>query len=201
MTALWLVSAYLIGSFPSGYLIFRLKENQDIRRYGSQSIGATNVLRLRGWRSALPVAAVDILKSALPVWLALRSFPADHRIAFGVAFMAVLGHCFPVYIRFRGGKGVATAIGAYAVLAAGPLVASLVVFVVVVAATRYVSLGSLLAMLSFPVTVFLRLGDRGLVLLSLAIFALIALRHAGNIKRLIKGEERKLGQKINGEKS
>ncbi|MGB7296373.1 MAG: glycerol-3-phosphate 1-O-acyltransferase PlsY [Candidatus Aminicenantales bacterium] len=199
MTIVWLVLAYLIGSLPSGYLIFRLKENADIRRFGSQSTGATNVLRLRGWRYAAPVALVDVLKSALPVWLALRSFPADHRVAFGVAFMAVLGHCFPVYIRFRGGKGVATAMGAFAVLATGPFFLSLAVFAGIVAATRYVSLGSLLATLSFPLAVFLWRGDRGLALLGLAIFMLIALRHPGNIKRLVKRQERKLGQKINEE--
>ncbi|MBN2408706.1 MAG: glycerol-3-phosphate 1-O-acyltransferase PlsY [Candidatus Aminicenantes bacterium] len=199
MTVLWLALGYLIGSLPSGFLIFRLKENKDIRRYGSRSTGATNVLRLRGWRWALPVAVLDVLKSALPVWWALRSFPEDPRVAFGVAFMAVLGHCFPIYIRFKGGKGVSTAMGAFAVLATEPFFLSLGVFVGVVAATRYVSLGSLLATISFPLTVFFWRGDEDLALAGLAIFALIALRHVGNIKRLIKGEERKLGQKINGE--
>lgn len=200
MILLWLALAYLIGSLPSGYLVFKFKEGKDIRCYGSRSTGATNVLRLRGWRWALPVAVLDVLKSALPVWLAIRSFPEEPRIAFGVAFMAVLGHCFPVYIKFKGGKGVATAMGAFAVLATGPFFLSLGVFIGVVAATRYVSLGSLLAALSFPLTAFFRRGDIELVLVASAIFALIALRHAGNITRLIKGEERKLGQKSDGGK-
>ncbi|HUU37681.1 MAG TPA: glycerol-3-phosphate 1-O-acyltransferase PlsY [Candidatus Desulfaltia sp.] len=201
MKIFWIGLAYFIGSLPSGYLIFRLREKKDIRSYGSRSTGATNVLRLKGWRYAIPVAVVDVLKSALPVWYALRTFPADRGVAFGVAFMAVLGHCFPVFIKFRGGKGVATAMGAFAVLATGPFLLSLAVFGGVVAATRYVSLGSLLAALSFPLIVFFWRGDTGLALLGLTIFALIALRHAVNIKRLVKGEERKLGQKISVEEA
>jgi glycerol-3-phosphate acyltransferase PlsY len=201
MKIFWLGLAYLIGSLPSGYLVFRLREKKDIRSYGSRSTGATNVLRLKGWRYAVPVAFVDVLKSALPVWLALRTFPASRWVAYGVAFMVVLGHCFPIYIKFRGGKGVSTAMGAFAVLATGPFLFSLGVFGAVVAATRYVSLGSLLATLTFPLTVLFSRGDTGLTFLGLAIFCLIVLRHAGNLKRLIQGEERKIGQKISVEKS
>jgi glycerol-3-phosphate acyltransferase PlsY len=201
MKILWIALAYFIGSIPSGYLVFRMSEKKDIRRFGSQSTGATNVLRLKGWRYAIPVAVMDVLKSALPVWLALRFFPANREVAFSIAFMVVLGHCFPVYIRFRGGKGVATAMGAFAVLAPLPLLLSLAVFGGAVAATRYVSLGSLLAALSFPLIVFFWREDMGLALLGLAIFVLIAFRHAGNIRRLIRGSERKLGQKVGVEKA
>ncbi len=201
MKILWIGLAYFLGSFPSGYLIFWLGEKKDIRGYGSRSTGATNVLRLKGWRWALPVAILDVLKAALPVWLALRSFPADRWVVFGVAFMVVLGHCFPIFIKFKGGKGVATAMGAFAVLATGPFLFSLAIFGAVVAATRYVSLGSLLAALSFPLIVFFWPGDEGLAILGLALFALIALRHASNIKRLAKGGERKLGQKASAEKA
>jgi len=196
MKIIWILASYFVGSFPSGFLLFRLRENQDIRSLGSQSTGATNVLRLKGWRYALPVLVIDVLKAALPVWLALRSFPADHRVAYGVAMMVVLGHCFPVFIGFKGGKGVSTAMGSYAVLATIPFLVSLAVFGGVIAATRYVSLGSLLAALSFPLIVFFVRGDGGLAMLGLAIFAVIALRHAGNLKRLIKGQERKIGQRI-----
>jgi glycerol-3-phosphate acyltransferase PlsY len=196
MKIIWILASYFVGSFPSGFLLFRLRENQDIRSLGSQSTGATNVLRLKGWRYALPVLVIDVLKAALPVWLALRSFPADRRVAYGVAMMVVLGHCFPVFIGFKGGKGVSTAMGSYAVLATIPFLVSLAVFGGVIAATRYVSLGSLLAALSFPLIVFFVRGDRGLAMLGLAIFAVIALRHAGNLKRLINGQERKIGQRI-----
>lgn len=196
MKILWLAAAYLVGSFPSGFLIVKLSGNEDVRRFGSRSTGATNVLRLKGWRYALPVVLIDVLKAALPVWLAMRAYPADRGVAYGAALMAVLGHCFPVFIGFRGGKGVSTAMGSYAVLAASPFLASLGVFVAVVAATRYVSLGSLLATLSFPLAVFLIRGDAVLAAAGLAIFAVIAFRHAGNIGRLIKGQERKIGQRI-----
>jgi glycerol-3-phosphate acyltransferase PlsY len=200
MKIIWILVAYLVGSIPTGFLIFSLGERKDIRRFGSQSTGATNVLRLKGWRYALPVLVIDILKAALPVWLALRSFPADRRIAFGVAFMVVLGHCFPVFIGFKGGKGVSTALGSYAVLATVPFLLSLAVFAGVIAATRYVSLGSLLAALSFPLLVYFGRGDGGLAVLGLAVFAVIALRHAGNIQRLFRGQERKLGQRTRIEK-
>ncbi len=200
MKIFWIGLAYLIGSLPSGYLIFRWREKKDIRSYGSQSIGATNVLRLKGWRYAVPVALIDVLKSALPVWLVLRIFPASLWVAYGVAFMVVLGHCFPIYIKFRGGKGVATAMGAFAVLETGPFLLSLGIFGAVVAATRYVSLGSLLATLSFPLMVLFWRGNTQLALLGSAIFGLIAVRHAGNLKRLIQGKERRIGQKIKAEK-
>jgi glycerol-3-phosphate acyltransferase PlsY len=196
----WILGAYFVGSIPSGFLVFKLGERKDIRDFGSRSTGATNVLRLKGWRHALPVLVLDVLKAALPVWLALRAFPADRRVAFGVALTAVLGHCYPVFIGFKGGKGVSTAMGSYAILATVPFALSLAVFVGVIGATRYVSLGSLLAVSSFPLFVYFGRGDSGLALLGLAIMAVVVLRHAGNLRRLLKGEERKLGQKAGMEK-
>jgi len=197
MKILFLFLAYFVGSIPSGYIFFRLGEKKDIRSFGSQSTGATNVLRLKGWKYAIPVLAIDVLKAVLPVWLALRLFP-DKRIALGVAFLVVLGHCFPIFIKFRGGKGVSTAMGAYLVFAPLSFLLSLALFVGVIAATRFVSLGSLLASLSFPFFAYFLKDDRDLAWLGLAVFAVIALRHAGNIKRLLKGQERKFGQKVRG---
>jgi acyl phosphate:glycerol-3-phosphate acyltransferase len=195
MRFVWIFAAYFVGSIPSGYLVFMLGGSKDIRQFGSRSTGATNVLRLKGWRYALPVLVIDVLKAALPVWLALRAFPADRWVAFGVTLMVVLGHCFPIFIGFKGGKGVSTAMGSYAVLATVPFLLSLAVFTGVIAATRYVSLGSLLATLAFPLIVYFGRGDGGLAALGLAVFAVVALRHAGNIRRLSKGQERKVGQK------
>lgn len=200
MKFVWICAAYLIGSIPFGFLIFRLGGGRDIRDHGSGATGATNVLRLKGWRFALPVLIFDVLKAALPVWLALKVFPDARWVAFAVALMAVLGHCFPLFLGFRGGKGVSTAMGSYAVLATVPFLISLAVFAGVIAATRYVSLGSLLASLSFPVIAYLGWKDAGLAGLGLAIFAVIALRHAGNIRRLLRGRERRLGQKAVMEK-
>jgi glycerol-3-phosphate acyltransferase PlsY len=195
MKAAFLVLSYLTGAIPFGYVIFRLGGDgrKDIRRFGSRSTGATNVLRLRGWKYAVPVAALDVLKAVVPVWLALKIFD-DRRIAMAAAFLVVLGHCYPVFIRFRGGKGVSTAMGAYAVLSPFDFLLSLAVFVGVIAATRFVSLGSLAAVLSFPLLAFALRSDRELGALGLALLILIAVRHAANIGRLVRGRERKLGQ-------
>ena len=110
--------------------------------------------------------------------------------------MDVVGHCFPVYIRFKGGKGVATTVGIYAILALKPLLFSLGLFFIVVFATRYVSLASLLSILSIPLFVYLLRGKVEIIGLSMAIFLLIVIKHRENIKRLIKGTERKIGEKV-----
>jgi len=194
MKYLFLAGAYLLGSVPTGYILYRIKEKKDIRGVGSTNIGATNVLRVSGWKLALPVALSDILKGAIPVYLALRLFP-DPWVAYAAGFLAVLGHCFPVYIRFRGGKGVATTVGAYAVLAHLPLLCAIAIWVTVVAVTRFVSLGSLTAFFSLPFLILIFGEPTGLILLSAAMFGLIAHRHRANIGRLLRGTEKKLGEK------
>ena len=193
-TALIIFGAYLIGSIPSGYLIFRRGLKKDIRGLGSRSTGATNVLRLAGWRYALPVLVIDVLKSALPVGLILK-FSGDRHLALAAALAVALGHCFPVFIRFRGGKGVSTAMGAYAVLTPPLFAIGLIVFGGTIAATRFVSLGSLLGTLSIPVLALLWKADTELAILGAAIFLLVAFRHSENIRRLIARRERKLGEK------
>lgn len=195
MKILFVLLAYLIGSFPTGFVFFRLSEKKDIRQFGSQSMGATNVLRLKGWKYALSVMIVDIFKGFLPVFLAMRLF-SDQTFALVCGFMAVLGHCFPVYIKFRGGKGVATTVGMFAAVALKPLLFMLVIFVAVAALTRYVSLGSLLASMSFPAFAFLFKEEKEILWLGLAIFLLIAFKHRSNIRRLLAGNEKKLGEKI-----
>ena len=120
MKILFAIFSYMFGSFPTGYVLYFFSEKKDIRGFGSQSIGATNILRLKGWTFAIPVIFMDILKGFLPVFLALKLFP-DKNFALLCGFLAVLGHCFPIYIKLRGGKGVATAVGVYLVLALKPL--------------------------------------------------------------------------------
>ncbi len=193
-TALILLAAYLVGSIPWGYIIFRRGLREDIRGLGSRSTGATNVLRLAGWRYALPVLVADVLKAALPVGLILRVF-GDRRLAMGAALAIALGHCFPVFIKFRGGKGVSTAMGAYAVLTPPLFAAGLAVFGGVIAATRLVSLGSLLGTLAVPLLAFLWKADVDLGILGTAVFCLVAFRHRDNIRRLAAGRERRLGDK------
>jgi glycerol-3-phosphate acyltransferase PlsY len=188
------VAAYLVGSIPTGYLLVRLTARKDIRQLGSRSMGATNVLRVKGWRAALPVAAIDILKGFLPAFFALK-YSGDPVFAAFCAFLSVVGHCFPFSIGFRGGKGVATSLGAYAAIDGLPLLACLGLFLIVVALSRYVSLASLLGSLAFPFLVLLAGGPKGVFFVSLAIAALIVFQHRGNIGRLVKGTERKLGDK------
>jgi glycerol-3-phosphate acyltransferase PlsY len=194
MKYIFLFAAYLLGSVPTGYILYRLKEKKDIRGLGSTNIGATNVLRVSGWKLALPVGLSDVLKGAIPVYLALRLFP-EPWVAYTAGFLAVLGHCFPVYIRFRGGKGVATSVGAFAVLAPLPLLCAIAVWIIVVALTRFVSLGSLAAFLSLPFFILIFGKQTGAILLGTAMFVLIVHRHRANIGRLLRGTEIKLGEK------
>jgi len=143
----------------------------------------------------MPVGLFDILKGFFVMYFALKLIP-DKRLALLCGFLVVLGHCFPVFIKFKGGKGVATAVGAYAALA--PVLLLLLtagIFLAVVLLTRYVSLGSLSAMFLFPIFLLYVSGDPAVFALSIAIFCLIIFRHMGNIKRLIAGNERRLGEK------
>lgn len=195
MKILYAIFSYLMGSIPTGYILFFISERKDIRNYGSYATGATNVLRVKGWKYALPVFVLDFLKGLIPVFLALIIFE-DILFAVICAFLSVIGHCFPVYLKFNGGKGMATAAGVFAILAFKPLVLGLVVFILVVVFTRYVSLASLLVALSFPFFIYLFKGEVEIIGLSLAIFLLVVFRHLGNIERLIKRTERKIGEKI-----
>jgi len=189
------ILSYFIGAIPFGYLLFRLSEKRDIRRFGSRSTGATNVLRLKGWRYAIPVALLDIGKGFLPAFVVLKVY-GEPKLSAVCASLSVVGHCFPVYIGFKGGKGVATAAGAMFAIALEPALFSLVVFIATVVLTRYVSLGSILAAALFPLFLILFGIPLPVLLLSLPVLAIILIRHAGNIGRLIRGTERKFGQKV-----
>ncbi len=190
--ALYILSSYLVGAIPAGYLVVKLAARRDIRTSGSGNIGATNVLRVKGWAYALPVAVFDAAKGFFPAWLALRLFP-DPAIAPAAALAAILGHCFPLYIGFRGGKGVATAMGSYAALGFLPFLGSGLVFLFTVIKTRYVSLGSMLAAAAFPAAVIALRGLGRLALYGVAVAALIVFKHRANLARLRSGTERKLG--------
>jgi len=192
---LFAVLAYLVGAIPTGYLLFKLSEEKDIREFGSRNTGATNVMRLKGWKYAVPVVVFDVLKGFLPAFLAVKLF-RDPRLALMASFLAVLGHCFPVYIRFRGGKGVAATIGAFAAVAFRPFLLSAGVFVLIVVLSRYISLGSIMATLSFPVWVVLFHGKPMMAVWGIAIASLVILKHSGNIRRLLKGRERRFGERI-----
>ncbi len=194
--ALFLVLVgYLLGSVSFAVLLVRWRTGKDIRTEGSGNAGATNVLRSHGRGLAILVALLDVAKGTAAVLL-VRLATADSRYAAAAGFAAVLGHVFPLYYGFRGGKGVATAVGVFLALAPFAILICLGVFVLVVAATRYVSLGSvLLIVLLPPVSGLLFHKPRAIVLASAATAVLVVLKHLENLKRLARGEERKLGSR------
>ncbi len=189
-----LIAAYLLGSLPFGYIMSKILLKTDIRQHGSGNIGATNVLRVVGWRAALPVFLLDMLKGFLAVIIArlVIDVPAVYLAA---GFLAMLGHSYPVFLGFRGGKAAATAIGVMAALSGWALLIMALVALAVVALTRYVSLGSIIGALLVPI-IFLILGfDLPYIIFGIATALLIIVRHKENIERLLKGSESKLGQK------
>ena len=144
-TALWFAASYLLGAIPTSYVVARLAKGIDLREVGSKNLGATNLYRSLGWSYAIPVGLFDVAKGAIPVlgFGPLAGGPTWMPLALGVT--AVAGHVFSVFVRFRGGKGVATAAGVMLGLAPWATVVSLVTWIVVVRWTGYVSLGSMLA--------------------------------------------------------
>jgi glycerol-3-phosphate acyltransferase PlsY len=193
--ALLVVAAYLIGSLSFALLLVRWKTGRDIRTEGSGNAGATNVMRSHGKALGIAVGVLDIAKGALPVLL-VRQVTADPRYAAAAGFAAILGHVFPVYSGFRGGKGVATAIGAFLVLAPLAALVSVAVFVVVVALSRYVSLGSIVAMVLLPpIAGLLFHAPEAILIAAAATAVLVVFKHLDNLKRLARGEERKLGRR------
>jgi glycerol-3-phosphate acyltransferase PlsY len=183
-----LVGAYLVGSIPSGLLVARSAGIQDIRQHGSGNIGATNVLRTLGWKYGMAVLALDAAKGSCGVLLARWSGSGDIGQTLG-GIAAMVGHLWPCTLRFQGGRGVATSLGLMLVL--NPLVALLSagVFVGVVAATRYVSLGSMIAASSAVLLLVLRGAPARQVLLCAIGAAAIIWRHRPNIQRLLAGQE------------
>ena len=187
--------AYLLGSVSFAVLLVRLRTGKDIRTEGSGNAGATNVLRAHGKTLGILVALLDVAKGALAVWL-VKLVTADSRFAAAAGFAAILGHVFPVFYAFRGGKGVATAVGAFLVLAPLATLVCIGVFVAVVAVSKYVSLGSVVAMVLLPpVAGLLFRAPRPVITAAAATAVLIVLKHRENLKRLAAGKERRLGQK------
>jgi acyl-phosphate glycerol 3-phosphate acyltransferase len=198
-TLLWCIVAFLVGAIPFGFLAGKLY-GKDLREEGSGNIGATNTLRVLGKRAGITVLLLDALKGFLPVFLALRHLPGATPESGGwsavlVGFAAVFGHIYSPYVRFRGGKGVATALGV--LIGLSPLIAlsAFAVFFVTVYFTRYVSLGSILGALTQAVLFWVVPGQSVAARLFGTIVGLfVVLRHRGNIQRLRNGTESKFGR-------
>ncbi|HEX8142529.1 MAG TPA: glycerol-3-phosphate 1-O-acyltransferase PlsY [Pyrinomonadaceae bacterium] len=197
-----LIAAYLLGSIPFGYLIVRAKEGADVRETGSGGTGATNVTRRAGKKAGILTLLFDAAKGLAAVglarWLASVDLEINWLVA-AAAVLAVLGHCFPVWLGFRGGKGVATGVGVFLGLSPLAVGCALVVFIFVVWMTRYVSLGSITATAVFPLCVWLLSlyakpagAVAPMISASIAGGLVIILMHRANIARLIAGTESKL---------
>jgi glycerol-3-phosphate acyltransferase PlsY len=182
--------AYLVGAIPVGFLVGRASGLGDIRRHGSGSIGATNVLRTLGRGAAALTLLGDVAKGALAVWLGGLVSP---EVAPAAAVAAVAGNCWPVFLRFRGGKGVATGLGALLALVPLAVAPAAIVWMAITASFRYVSLGSVLAALCVPLGSVMLGYPWSAALASAAVAAIIVARHRENIGRLLTGTERRLG--------
>jgi glycerol-3-phosphate acyltransferase PlsY len=188
-----LAIAYLIGSLPFSFLVARAFGVKDVRRVGSGNVGATNVLRNAGKVAGLLAFLLDAGKGAAASLFAARLAPTDGALPALAALGAVVGHMYPVWLRFQGGKGVATGLGAFAPLAPWAALAAVVVFAATAAATRYVSLGSIAGALTLAALTPV-LGGRWPVAATAALTAaLVVFRHRSNLRRILSGAERRAG--------
>jgi glycerol-3-phosphate acyltransferase PlsY len=183
------VFAYVSGSLPTAYLLVRLMTGKDVRATGSGNVGATNALRTAGWKVGVVVTVIDLLKGAIPVWLMSRFNPESGWVA-GAMLAAVLGHCYPVWLKFKGGKGVATCFGAFLVIAPLSALAALGLWIVILVVSRWVALASMVASASFPLILKLIDHPDMVTLVSVSAAAvIIILRHSSNIRGILNGTE------------
>ena len=206
--SLWLTTlalAYLLGSIPFGYLLVRLFRKQDVRETGSGNIGATNVARSGGKGLGLLTLLLDALKGFVAVVIAMHLAPSGvhgpSTLAVAAAVAACVGHIFPVWLGFRGGKGIATALGVFLALVPWVALAALGLFILVVGTTRLVSLGSILAAASIPFFALLLVPHRSAALLAgLSVISLLSIvKHHANIGRLLHGTESRFGSRKNAD--
>jgi glycerol-3-phosphate acyltransferase PlsY len=199
------VAAYLLGSIPFGYLFVKyvFTSGEDVRSVGSGGIGATNVTRRAGIRAGLLTYAFDVAKGTAAVMLMRLVAQDDYAWVGAAAIGAIVGHIFPVFLKFRGGKGVATGVGVYLALAPYSVLSTLVLWALIVYLTRYVSLASIIGTAAVPLWTLLYYGLiwpsphlKALVVIAIAGCALIVAKHHENINRLIHGTENKVGQRV-----
>ncbi|MES1241657.1 MAG: glycerol-3-phosphate 1-O-acyltransferase PlsY [Acidobacteriota bacterium] len=197
------VLAYLIGSIPFSFLIVKLVAHKDVRRVGSGNVGATNAMRAAGKAAGVAALLLDVAKGVAAVLLA-RRLGATPGVVGAAAVAGVLGHCYPVWLGFRGGKGVATSAGAMGALAPPAMALTLIAFLVIVSWKRYVSLGSIVAAALFPLFIYAsqRLGwedpDPRLLLAGVLIGLIVVVKHRSNLERLRQGVEPRLGERRTG---
>jgi glycerol-3-phosphate acyltransferase PlsY len=194
MPAVIVLAAYCIGSVPFAWLLVRRWGATDLRQVGSGNLGAANVLRASGVSAGVLVAVLDVAKGAASVLLA-QSVSEGAGLPAVAGLAAIVGHIYPVWLHFRGGKGVATACGAFAILAPVAALPALVIFIGTVWLTKYVSLGSMLASLALPTIAYATSSPTPVVATAVAACALIIFRHRSNLTRLRIGTERRFGRR------
>ena len=189
------ILAYLIGSVPFALLLARRWGAADLRRIGSGNLGAANVLRTSGVKAGMVVAMLDIAKGVVSVMLA-RRFGGDAAAPAAAGLAAIVGHIYPVWLRFRGGKGVATACGVFSVLTPLAIPPAVAIFAVAVWITKYISLGSVLASVALPPIAYAMGSPAPVVVAAFVASAIIVFRHRSNLMRLRTGTERRIGVRI-----
>jgi glycerol-3-phosphate acyltransferase PlsY len=206
------VVAYLLGSIPFGYILVRLFRKQDVREIGSGNIGATNVARSGAKGLGIATLLLDVAKGYIAVSIASsiparglwdsgdigRVFHSTYIAVALAAIFAILGHMYPIWLKFKGGKGVATGVGVFLALAPIAVAVVLALFIAIVWFSRYVSLGSIIATAAFPILAWLlyRHSESPIIFLAAAIAALLIIaKHHQNIRRLLSGTEHRLGEK------
>lgn len=193
-TILLILFSYLVGSISTGVVLSRLFGKGNLQKEGSKNIGATNVSRLMGKKWGILTLLGDMLKGMIPIWIGWRitggSGESATIIICFIAFAVFLGHLFPIFLGFRGGKGVATALGIFALLVPKALLVAIPIFLVIVIAWKYVSLGSVIIAGIFPIILILFNYNKYYMILSLLIAMAVILKHKENIKRLVKGVEK-----------
>lgn len=182
---------YLLGSLPTGLLLTKLFSKADPRNTGSKNIGATNIFRIAGKSLGMATLIGDLLKGAIPVFLAIQWGESDLWIAIA-GLTPILGHIFPIFLGFKGGKGVATALGLYLVISPIAVFIEFLIFAGIVWKWRYISLGSILCATTIPILIaYFRSDSQAYFIISVLIAALILYRHQSNISRLLQGMENK----------
>jgi acyl phosphate:glycerol-3-phosphate acyltransferase len=190
MAAVLVLAAYLVGAFPTSYVVARAARGIDLRQHGSGNLGATNAFRVLGWRAAMPIFVVDILKGFAPAFF-FPQLDGNASLLWALLYgtAAIVGHVFSVYVGFKGGKGVATGAGVFLALAPVAVLGGLVVWLALVLLTGYVSLASVAAAAVLPVLVAVTGAPVAVLILSLLLAAFVIYAHRANIGRLLRGEE------------
>ncbi len=187
----YLAAAYLIGSFPTSLIIARLKGIADLTKEGSGNLGATNISRIIGKKFGLITLTVDAAKGFLPVFFVVRLFPPAHfpNFLYFIIIVPVLGHCWSIYIKFKGGKGVATGLGVFLAISPKAVLIALIIFAAILFFSKYVSLASIISAFFMPFLIFYMLKNIYMAAAAATISLIIIYKHSPNIKRLLNGTE------------